>query len=164
MTARGPTLCPDRNLWTGSLHVVDVDGAAAAQAFAVNDPYHRAGLFCDHLIWRFSNLLGRTMWDASPQGHEVPFLILAQGSGTIPGLPVPPARLPPAVAASLVLWGALHPVGSFPGTSASVSPGAAVALLAPDEATARSLIATEPALLGGLTNWQIHAWEFGGRR
>jgi hypothetical protein len=31
-------------------------------------------------------------------------------------------------------------------------------------AAARTLIAAGPALLGGHTDWEIHAWEFGGRR
>jgi hypothetical protein len=40
----------------------------------------------------------------------------------------------------------------------------ALAVLAPHEAAARTLIDAEPALLGGRTDWEIHAWEFGGRR
>ena len=63
MTARGPTLSADRQTWTGSLHVVDLPNVEAAQAFAWNDPYHRAGLFAEHLIRHFDNRLGRAMRD-----------------------------------------------------------------------------------------------------
>jgi uncharacterized protein YciI len=74
MTARGLTLSPDRATWTGSLHVVHLDDPNAAHDFAVNDPYHRAGLFRGHLIRGFDSLLGRTMWDVTVEAEEVPFL------------------------------------------------------------------------------------------
>jgi uncharacterized protein YciI len=162
MTARGPTLSPDRTTWTGSLHVVDLDDANAARAFAVDDPYHRAGLFRDHLIRRFDNLLGRTMWDVTVQAEHVPFLIIA-GSGEVPSAPMSMTHLPQAVAERLVLWGALHPVRDDIRLPSGHSIGMALALLVPHEAAARTLIAAEPALLGGHTDWEIHAWEFGGR-
>ena len=63
MVARGPTLAADRATWTGSLHIVDLPSADAAQKFVEREPYNRAGLFEEHLIRRFDNLLGRTMWE-----------------------------------------------------------------------------------------------------
>lgn len=163
MTARGPTLSADRTAWTGSLHVVDLDDGAAARAFAVNDPYHRAGLFRDHLIRRFDNQLGRTMWDVTPAVEDVPFLILAGAGDALPAQAISHAHSSPAVTTRLVLWGALRPV--YDSTAQSdQSTGTALAVLAPHEAAARTLIDAEPALLGGRTDWEIHAWEFGGRR
>ena len=159
MTARGPTLSPDRQRWTGSLHVVDLPDAQAAHAFAVNDPYHRAGMFTEHLIRRFDNLLGRTMWDFTPGSDDVPFLVIAEGHGDVrwPGNEEAP---PPgsALAKRLVVRGALRPVEGKRPT------GIVVALVAADRDAARSLIADEPALLGMRSHPQIHAWEFGGRR
>lgn len=160
MTARGPTLSPDRQRWTGSLHVVDLPDARAAEAFAVNDPYHRAGMFTARLIRRFDNLLGRTMWDFSREGLDLPFLVIADGEGESGGRSpgneeAPPA---PALAERLVVRGALRPVR---GTQPS---GIVLALVAPDRDAVRSLIADEPAPLGGHARPQIHAWEFGGRR
>ena len=63
MIARGPTLAPDRETWTGSLHILDLPSAEAAREFVEREPYNRAGLFEHHMIRRFENLLGRTMWE-----------------------------------------------------------------------------------------------------
>ena len=162
MTARGPTLTPDRETWTGSLHVVDLPDATAAHAFAEDDPYHRAGLFRDHLVQRFDTLLGHTMWDVLRNDGDVPFLLLADDGPGLPAGSIPPARPPASVAGRLVLWGVLHPADAQ--DLSGPSTGTAVALLAPDEAAARALVAAEPALLVGSATWQLHAWEFGGRR
>jgi len=165
MTARGPTLSADRTRWTGSLHVVDFDDNAGAQAFAVNDPYHRAGLFRDHLVHRFDNLLGRTMWDVTPQAGDVPFFVLADGGREEHAQTVrmSPAHVSQATSERLVLWGRLTPADDSPGP-ADQPTGVALALLAPDESAARALIEAKPTLLSAHTNWQLHAWEFGGRR
>jgi len=154
MTARGPTLSPDRQRWTGSLHVVALPDAQAAQSFATNDPYHRAGLFAEHLIWRFDNLLGRTMWDFDRVGDDPLFLVLAEGNGHSPGS----EKALPAPAERLIVWGTLRPLrGERPW-------GSVLALVAPDQDAVHRLITEEAALLGGDTRPQIHAWEFGGRR
>jgi hypothetical protein len=42
--AAGPTLDADENM-NGSLVILDLEDLAAAEAFAANDPYARAGLF-----------------------------------------------------------------------------------------------------------------------
>ena len=164
MTARGPTLSVDRQTWTGSLHVVDLPSAQAARAFAANDPYHRAGLFTEHLIRHFDNLLGRTMWDfPSRRGEDKPFLVIvdAESDGPSPGGEEPlqsSAPAAPALAERLVVWGTLRPVHAL-----RLS-GVALALVAPDLDAVRSLIADEPALFGTSAHPEIHAWEFGGRR
>ena len=78
MTARGPTLAADRETWTGSMHILDLPNAAAAREFVDREPYHRAGLFAHHVIRRFRNLLGRTMWEF-PGGSDDPrFLVIAR--------------------------------------------------------------------------------------
>lgn len=61
MTARGPTFGTDRQTWTGGLHVVDLPGPKAVREFVAREPYNQAGLFEEHFIWRFADLLGRTM-------------------------------------------------------------------------------------------------------
>jgi uncharacterized protein len=81
MTARGPTLAADRETWTGSMHIVDLPSAEAAREFAEREPYHRAGLFEDDMIRRFTNLLGRTMWE-SAGGSLDPSL---SGDHAVPG-------------------------------------------------------------------------------
>ena len=93
MIARGPTLAADREQWTGSLHIVDLPSAEAAREFVEREPYNRAGLFEHHIIRRFENLLGRTMWE-SPGGSADPrFLVIAQ---RVPGAgeQAPPCSCP----------------------------------------------------------------------
>jgi len=44
MIARGPTLTPDGEHATGSIHALDLPDHAAARAFALEEPYYRAGI------------------------------------------------------------------------------------------------------------------------
>ncbi len=158
MTARGPTLSADRQTWTGSLHVVDLPSPDAAQVFACNDPYHGAGLFTEHLIRRFDNRLGRTMWDFTPRSGDVPFLVLAHSEKGDPPRPDENALPSPGLADRLIVWGTLSSVAE------QRPSGVVLALAAPDQETVRALIADEPAILGGSAQFEIHSWEFGGRR
>jgi uncharacterized protein len=84
MTARGPTLMPDRETWTGSMHVVDLPSVAAAEAFVAEEPYALAGRFESHRIWRFTNLLGRTMWEHGGLVDQPRFLVFCRD---VPDLP-----------------------------------------------------------------------------
>ena len=70
MIARGPTLDATRETATGSLHVLALPSVAAAREFVVLEPNNRAGLYSEHFIWRFENLLGRSMWEFSGQVAE----------------------------------------------------------------------------------------------
>src|SRR4051794_26633246 len=63
MIARGPTLADDLDTPTGSVHIVDLPDAAAARAFAFDEPNYQAGVYRDVLLRRWRNLLGRTMWE-----------------------------------------------------------------------------------------------------
>jgi uncharacterized protein len=159
MTARGPTLSVDRQTWTGSLHVLALPHAQAAQAFAWNDPYHRADMFTDHLIRRFDNQLPRTMWDFTLGSGDLPFFVLADSAEDHPP-PAGPATYSPSLGLSerLIVWGTLS------STAEQLPSGVALAIAAPDQDTVRSVIADEPAILGGCAQFEIHSWEFGGRR
>ena len=84
MIARGPTLAPDRETWTGSVHIVALDDADAAHRFAEHEPYNRAGLFDQHLICRFDNLLGRTMWELPTRSDDPRFMVIALAPATAP--------------------------------------------------------------------------------
>lgn len=53
----GPLLDDDGQM-CGSLIVLDVDGADAAQAWADNDPYARAGLFSDVTLSAWKKVIG----------------------------------------------------------------------------------------------------------
>ena len=78
MIARGPTLGADRETATGSLHVLGLPGVDAAHEFIAREPNHRAGVYGEHSLWRFENLLGRTMWEFSAAADELRFLIIAR--------------------------------------------------------------------------------------
>jgi uncharacterized protein YciI len=153
-TARGPTLGPGRDTWTGSLHIVDLPNADAVRAFIEEEPYQRTGLFAEHAVWRFGNLLGRTMWEF-PGGTEEPtYLILAPSSG--PG-PVPVDDLPPAYRDALVVYGALATLDGDPA-------GVAMALQAPSRRALDTWVADPTLGLSGREQVEVHDWEFGGRR
>ena len=63
MIARGPTFTDDEAA-TGSVHILDLPDAAAARAFAFEEPNYQAGVYRDVMLRRWRNLLGRTMWDS----------------------------------------------------------------------------------------------------
>ena len=155
MIARGPTLGPDRETWTGSLHVVGLPGPDEAQAFVQNEPYQQAGLFEEHLVRGFTNLLGHTMWQFEGKAGEPRFLVLAHATGSeVPG-PVAPDDLPPRLREGLVVYGQLLGPDRRPA-------GVALAVQVPDRETLDGLLADPRTGLAG--HVEVHDWEFGGRR
>ena len=80
MILRGPTLTEDGELATGSIHILDLPGPAEARAFAFDEPNYQAGVYRDVLLRRWSNRLGRTMWQFPGDRDDGPsFLVLAFG-------------------------------------------------------------------------------------
>jgi uncharacterized protein len=149
MIARGPTLASDRVTWTGSLHIVDLPNAEAAHQFVEREPYNRAGLFERHLVRRFHNLLGRTMWEA-PRGSDEPrFLVIAHA---------PAVPLPDIAPERLIVHGELL----TPDEGRQV--GFALALQAPTRQPVEALLGSGPARPDEDLAVQVHDWEFGGRR
>lgn len=63
MIGRGPTLSPDGEEHTGSVHVIDVDDIVLARGFAVEEPYARAGWYAEVSVWPMRSLAEGTMWD-----------------------------------------------------------------------------------------------------
>src|SRR6202042_2822363 len=93
LIARGPTLTDDGETATGSVHIVDLPDAAAARAFAFDEPNYQAGVYRDVLLRRWRNILGRTMWDF-PGGRDNGrrYLVLGLGAGRAADLTVPAAE------------------------------------------------------------------------
>jgi uncharacterized protein YciI len=154
MVARGPTLGPDRASWTGSLHILDLPSADAAHEFVEREPYNRAGLFEQHLIRRFDNLLGRTMWEA-PAGSDDPrFLVIAHmpdADGHGPALRLPDVTTP--ARERLIVHGRLL----TPEEGRPV--GVALALQAATRPAVEALLENAQTL-----DVQVVDWELGGRR
>jgi uncharacterized protein len=145
MIARGPTLGDDTP--TGSVHIVGLPDPAAARSFAFDEPGYQAGVYRDVLLRRWSNLLGRTMWDF-PGGRTGGnrYLVLGLGAGPGADLAVPPDR------DELIAYGPLlsDNGATWLGTAGLVrapGPDAARAILTPDR----------------YADIEVHNWQFGGR-
>ncbi|MEV6847413.1 YciI family protein [Actinoplanes sp. NPDC051411] len=90
MIARGPTLTPDGETATGSVHIVDLASPAEARAFAFDEPTYQAGVYRDVLLRRWRNVLGRTMWEF-PAGRVESDGYLVIGLGPVAAVGPPPA-------------------------------------------------------------------------
>jgi uncharacterized protein YciI len=150
MIARGPAFAGDADddPPVGSVHILDLPDAAAARAFAFDEPTYQAGGYRDVLLRRWRNLLGRTMWEfpGGPSGGSR-YLVLGFGEGEPADLAVPPGR------DELIAYG---PLLSDDGTAWL---GTAALVRAPDAGAARGVL-TE----GRYAGIEVHPWEFGGRR
>jgi uncharacterized protein len=150
MIARGPTLSGTDGVPTGSVHIVDLAGPAAARVFAFDEPGYQAGVYRDVMLRRWRNLLGRTMWEfpGGRTGGER-FLVLGLGSGEAADAvdaAVPRDR------DELIAYGPLlsDDGRTWLGTAALVratGPDAARAVLPP----------------GPYAEIEVHSWQFGGR-
>jgi uncharacterized protein YciI len=144
MIARGPTF--DGDVLTGSVHALDLPGPEAAWAFAFNEPTYQAGGYRDVLVRRWSNTLGRTMWEF-PGGPEegARFLVLGLGGGRPVDLDLPPDH------DELIAYGPLlsDDGGTWVGTAALLRASG------PDEA--RSVLTVER-----YATVETHHWQFGG--
>jgi hypothetical protein len=160
MTARGPTLAADRETWTGSLHIVDLPGADAAHEFVEREPYNRAGMFESHLVYRFGNLLGRTMWGFSGDPVEPRFLVIAHQSTENDQRPAPdPQGEPPGVPRErLIIHGELSTLDD------GAPAGVVLAIQAPESTPPDALLGDWRAGLDERLDVELHDWEFGGRR
>ena len=162
MIARGPTLGTDRETATGSLHVVGLPSVDAAREFVAHEPNNRAGVYGEHSVWRFENLLGRTMWEFAGAADEPKFLIIARpnrgrNTGTSPK-PVPPESLTAELRERLILYGSLTELDD------ARRVGLAIAVQVRDRATVDALLESGRVRLDVFPNIEIHDWEFGGRR
>jgi uncharacterized protein YciI len=147
MIARGPTLAADGDTPSGSVHILNLPGPAAARAFAFDEPNYQAGVYRDVLLRRWRNLLGRTMWDF-PGGRDggYRYLVLGLGTGPAADLAVPPGQH------GLIAYG---PLLSDNGVTWV---GTALLIRAPDPDEARSILAPDR-----YADIEVHSWQFGGR-
>ncbi|WP_019634531.1 YciI family protein [Actinomadura atramentaria] len=146
LVARGPTFAGEAV--TGSVHIADLPGPAAARAFAFDEPNYQAGAYRDVLIRRWRNTLGRTMWEfpGGAAGGDR-FLVLGLGEGPGADLVPPPGR------DGLIAFGTLlsDDGAAWLGTAALVRADGADA--------ARTVLTADR-----YASVEVHAWEFGGRR
>ncbi|MFI9552946.1 YciI family protein [Nonomuraea endophytica] len=147
LIARGPTFVSGTETASGSVHIVDLPDAAAARAFAFDEPNYQAGVYRDVVVRRWRNVLGRTMWDF-PGGREGGnrYLVLGLGSGE-------PADLAPSGRDELIAYG---PLLSDDGATWV---GTALLIRAPDPDAARAVLTRDR-----YADVEVHEWEPGGRR
>ncbi|HEY2521493.1 MAG TPA: YciI family protein [Streptosporangiaceae bacterium] len=147
LVARGPTLTGDGDTATGSVHIVGLPDAAAARAFAFDEPNYQAGVYRDVLLRRWRNLLGRTMWEFPGDPYRGRrFLVLGLGAGPAADQDPPPGR------DELIAYG---PLLSDDGVAWL---GTAALLEAPDAAAAGGLLTADR-----YAAIEVHHWDFGGR-
>jgi uncharacterized protein YciI len=162
MIARGPTFGADRGTVTGSLHVVGLPSVDAVQEFVAREPNNRAGVYAEHSVWRFENLLGRTMWEFPGASDEPKFMLIAHSHGGSENAakrrPVPLESLSRELREQLIVYGALGTLDD------ATLVGVAVAIQARDRQTVETLLEQERAGLTAFPSIEIHDWEFGGRR
>jgi uncharacterized protein YciI len=139
LIARGPTLTPDGEETTGSLHIVDLPSVEAVKSFAYDEPYYRAGVFDDVVIRRFHNHTGGTMWDfANAVDGLNRYLVHTDDAARELSSP------------HLILYGDLAALED------EAHLGRAVLLEAADPESAAALAQADVT--------QVHPWTFGGRR
>ena len=113
-------------------------------------------------LWRFENLLGRTMWEFSSKADEPRFLTIARSdrvrNAGQNSRPIPHESLPPESRERLILYGALS-------TLDDAEPvGVALAVQAPDRDAVAALLEDGRTGFEVFRDVEIHDWEFGGRR
>jgi uncharacterized protein len=153
MIARGPTFAADRETVTGSLHVLGLPNVDAAREFVAREPNDRAGVYGEHFIRCFDNLLGRTMWEFARAADEPRFLVVVRSTRS----PDPPERLPAGLRERLILYGGLRAL------TAAEPVGVALAVQAESRQAVAELLA-DARIAGETDDVEIHDWEFGGRR
>jgi uncharacterized protein YciI len=165
LIARGPTLTADETTATGSMHIVDLPDAEAARVFAFDEPNYRAGVYDEVLVRRWSNLLGRTMWDfpGSASGQRR-FLIIGHGE---PGASSVPEDLPAEQRRYLVdgpYRDHLIACGPLLSDDGSAWVGTAVLAELPDSDAAAAMMRRDPYARAGLYRAiEVRPWRFGGR-
>ncbi|HEX4521583.1 MAG TPA: YciI family protein [Gaiellaceae bacterium] len=161
MIARGPTLGNSRETATGSLHILGLPSVDAARDFVAHEPNNRAGVYLEHSVWRFENLLGRTMWEFSDTSDDPRFLIVARlqhdQKNDRSARAIPFEDLSAPLRERLIVYGALSTL------DAARLIGVTLAVQARHRAAVDALLSEEQALVvfGDL---EIQDWEFGGRR
>jgi uncharacterized protein len=161
MIARGPTFGPDHETVTGSLHVVGLPSVDAVHEFVAREPNNRAGVYAEHSVWRFENLLGRTMWEFPGTADEPKFLIIAHShvpETAARGRPLPRESLSTELRKQLIVHGALRTLDD------AAMVGFALAVQARDRQAVGTLLDQGRAGLTAFASIEIHDWEFGGRR
>jgi uncharacterized protein len=164
MIARGPTTDPAGEIHTGSMHMVDLPNSEAANRFAFEEPYYRAGAYGEVLKRRWRNVLGRTMWDFAGAESGSRFLIIGHGGK---GVDAVHDELVARRRRYLRDGGYLDrfiECGPLLSDDGGRWMGSAMLVELPDRASVDVMLTQDPYVLEGLyARVDVHPWQFGGR-
>jgi uncharacterized protein len=164
MIARGPTTDPAGEIHTGSMHMVDLPNAEAADVFAFEEPYYRAGVYAEVLNRRWRNVLGHTMWDFAGAEGLRRFLIIGHGAAgieTVGDELVARRRRYLRDAGYLDRFIERGPLLSDDGVRWM---GSAMLVELPERAWVDAMLAQDPYVLDSLyARVEVYPWRFGGR-
>ena len=162
--ARGPTTDLAGENHTGSMHMVDLPNAEAANVFAFKEPYYLAGAYGEVLKRRWRNVLGRTMWDFAGAEGRRRFLIIghgADGIDTVHDDLVTRRRRYLQDGAYLDRFIERGPLLSDDGERWM---GSVMLVELADRTSVDAMLAQDPYSLEGLyARVEVHPWQFGGR-
>ncbi|MER5366614.1 YciI family protein [Streptomyces sp. NPDC002722] len=150
---RGPTLSDDGEEHTGSVHVVDLADRAAAERFATEEPFWRAGLYQEFTADPAVVLLRRE------PAADAPYTLVTARWAPRPRIPGDPEQWLPGAEPD----GRMSFVAVLVDDDQESTTGVAAAVRAlPDEA--RSLVQPlADRLAGGPTPLTARRWQRGGR-
>jgi uncharacterized protein YciI len=161
MIARGPTMSADGKTVTGSVHIVELPDADAARVFAFEDPLAKGGVFEHIKVYRFRNVLGRTMWQFEGDSGNRRFLFLGEArsdaSMAIEMLDAQQAYMRNAENAKRVIA-----FGPLLGADGVTWQGTAALLETIDIESAGVLTVDDPAY-GQYAHTELRPWRFGGQ-
>jgi uncharacterized protein len=149
------------------MHIVDLPDAAAAQAFAYEEPCYVAGVYAEVMVRRWRNDLGRTMWEFEGGAEASPrFLVIGHGGPGGADAADPSVR----TAQRRYFFDGDHlehtiARGPLLSDDGREWVGDAMLLELRDRAAVEAMLAWAPFARAGLyADVEIHDWEFGGRR
>jgi len=164
LIARGPTSDPAGEIHTGSMHIVDLPDPEAADVFAFEEPYYRAGVYGEVLKRRWRNVLGRTMWDFAGEEGLRRFLIIGHGGNGIEAVRDDLAAIRRSYLQQARYLERVILRGPLVSDDGERWMGTAMLVESPDRASVDEMLAKDPYVLEGLyTRVDVHPWQFGGR-
>lgn len=153
MIARGPTLSPDGEQHTGSIHVLDLPDAGTARRFATEEPYASAGWYRQVTVDPILPALTGTMWDRpAPVTGQVSSFLRAAWTGR----PLDAAELARRLDASGFTW-------LFAGLLLGETGGHSTGFAGAVDASPADAAAALTTIVGGGASPEIHRWQRGGR-
>lgn len=159
LVARGPTLSPDGEEHTGSIHVIEAADTDEVWRFAYDEPYWRAGLYASVTVSRLRSALDGSMWDRpQPNDDQVSTLILMDW----PTEPITTDTEQERVLATLAAQPPLVFGGLLLGAAGTNAVGL-VAALDLDPSKAGRVAASFHGPQADAASTTLHRWQRGGR-